>query len=157
MESPIQSQLNMATSKPGCYLWQRETFPWRHVSSPIMHSFKYNRTVQHLLMQRKPHSIQHIPRSKPTHTYLQQMLKILSIVSGRKVFPQGSVWGSDCCFSVTNTLQCLSWQSWLEMTVCNMADGRGHDNQSVGPFLFCFFCLTPHCQIHAESLTEDVS
>lgn len=53
----------------------------------------------------------------------------------------GTEWQNDCCFSVTisHSLQSLSWQSWLEMTVCDVADGRGHDNQSVGPFLFCFF------------------
>lgn len=82
----------MAASIPGCHLWQREAFPWRDICSPTMYSFKCNRTAQHLFYtKRKSHSIQHIPRSKPTHL-LQQLLEILSIINERKVFPWGLIW-----------------------------------------------------------------
>lgn len=50
-------------------------------------------------------------------------------------------WQDDCCFSVTNVLLSLSWQSWIEMTLCGLADGRGHDNRSVEPFLFVCVCF----------------
>lgn len=130
----------MAVSTPGCYLWQREA------SLGVMSALQIctlNATdpPNTSLYKESLMVIQHTPRSKPTHLPATIGEDSVSYQWEESVPMSCSMdqWQDDCCFSVTNVLLSLSWQSRIEMTLCGLADGRGHDNQSVEPFLFVLF------------------
>lgn len=152
MERLSQSLLNMAASIPGCHFWQR-----RDVCSPTLFSFKCNRTAQHLFIQRESHSLQHIPRSNPTHLPATIVGDTVSYQWEESVPMRFSVAPSDKTIvvfqsqSVTVFSPChgKAGQKWL----CVMWQMEG----AMITNLFGPFCLIPHCQIHTKSLTKDVS